>query len=210
MSKMNNKGEKVTVKKLLLTTAALGLCLILSVFAPTIVSANWGFNMGEDGFMPSGGHVNFSKIEFFIADVPQNAGITWSGQGISNFSSTDRPDPSLSWNRNTQKINPTYILATGTAVTGSLFWDVLFTGTAPKKDFRLDYLVYTNDSRPAFGISMIIDKGVPKFNPSGWTALNLNNLPNYNRASAVPIPPTVFLLGAGLIGVVILRKRVHG
>jgi len=191
------------VKNILMTTATLGFCLILSFFAPTTASATWGFSMGENGDYPIGSqHANFSKIEFFIPDVPQNAGITWSGSGVSNFSN-------ILWS--SDKINPTYVLAAGPAITGNLFWDFLFTGTAPKKDFRLDYLVYTNNNSPAFGISMSIDKGVPKFNPSGWTSLNLNNLPNYNRSPvAAPVPPSVFLLGAGLIGVVVLRKRVRG
>jgi hypothetical protein len=199
----DRKGEEVTAKKILLTAATLGFCLILSFFLPADVAATWGFSMGENGDYPAGNqHANFSKIEFFIADVPQNSGVTWSGSGVSNFSNT-------SWG--SDKINPTYILATGPAVTGDLFWDFLFSGTAPKKNFRLDYLVYTSNNSPAFGISMSIDKGVPRFNPSGWTALNLNNLPNYNRSPvAAPVPPSAFLLGTGLIGVIALRKRIHG
>ncbi len=185
----------------LLASVTLGFCLVLSFLAPTAASATWGFSMGEDGGYPVGNqHANFTKIEFFIADVPQNVGITWSDNGVSNFSNT-------LWSAD--KINQTYVVATGPAMTGSLFWDFLFTGTAPKKNFRLDYLVYTNSNSPAFGISMSIDKGVPKFNPSGWTSLNLNNLPSYNRSPvAAPVPPSVFLLGPGLIGVVALRKKV--
>ena len=116
----------------------------------------------------------------------------------------------MSWNANTQKINPTYVPATCTAIRGSLFWDVLFTGTPPA-EFTLDYLVYknTNSAQPAYGIRMTIKNGVPDFT-NGWTILDLKNLPNYNRTPAVPVPPTIFLLGAGLIGIAVLRKRVHG
>jgi hypothetical protein len=198
------------MKRMILTAA---LCMFLTLaFMPSIVSADWGFRLGEDGYNPAGGHVNFRKIEFFIPDVLQNAGISWSGIGVSNFSSTDRRDPSLSWNDNTQKINPTYVLATGNAVRGTLFWDFLFTGQAPA-DFRLDYLVYnnTNSQAPTYGISMTINSGVPNFGSGGWITLDRNNLPNYNRSvSAVPVPPSVLLLAAGLIGVVVLRKRIHG
>jgi hypothetical protein len=197
------------MKRMILTVA---LCMFLTIaFMPAAASADWGFRMGEDGNTPTGGHVNFRKIEFFIPDVPQNAGVTWSGSGVSNFSSAYRPDPSPSWNDNTQKINPTYVLATGNPVRGTLFWDFLFTGQAPT-DFRLDYLVFRNinSTNPVYGISMMIRNGVPNFTSSGWTTLNLSYLPNYNRTSAaVPVPPTVFLLGAGLIGVVVLRKRIH-
>jgi hypothetical protein len=197
------------MKRMILTVA---LCMFLTfALMPAAASADWGFRMGEDGNNPTGGHVNFRRIEFFIPDVPQNAGISWSGTGVSNFSSTYRPDPSSFWNDNTQKINPTYVLATGNAVRGTLFWDFLFTGQAPT-DFRLDYLVYnnTNGQAPTYGISMTINNGVPNFSSGGWITLDRNNLPNYNRSmAAVPVPPSVFLLGAGLIGVVVLRKRIH-
>jgi hypothetical protein len=188
------------MKRMILTVA---LCMFLTfALMPAAASADWGFRMGEDGYNPAGGHVNFSRIEFFIPDISQNAGISWSGTGVSNFSNTQ-------WS--SDKMNPTYVLATGSAITTGnlLFWDVLFTGTAPKS-FRLDYLVYTNDSNPAFGLRLKIKDGQLNINPNGWTVLNLNNLPNYSRTpAAVPVPPSVFLLGAGLIGVVILRKRIH-
>jgi len=177
--------------------------LLLFVFTPAIASAEWGFRMGDDGYTPAGVDVNFRKIEFFIPDVPQNAGITWSDSGVTSFSNTQ-------WN--SQKINPTYVLATGPAITGSLYWDVLFTGTAPA-DFRLDYLVYRNlnTTNAAYGVSMSIKNGVPNFTSTGWTALDVRNLPSYNRTpAAVPVPPSVFLLGAGLIGVIALRKRARG
>jgi hypothetical protein len=189
------------MKRMMLTVA---LCMFLTfALMPAAASADWGFRMGEDGNNPTGGHVNFRRIEFFIADVPQNAGVTWSGSGVNSFSNAQ-------WS--SQKINPTYVLATGNAVRGTLFWDFLFTGQAPT-DFRLDYLVYnnTNGQVPTYGISMTINNGVPNFSSGGWITLDRNNLPNYNRSmAAVPVPPSIFLLGAGLIGVVVLRKRIHG
>jgi hypothetical protein len=203
MVKKDNKDKNVTVKNMMLATATLGFCLFFSAFIPTIASAEWGFRIDDDGYTQDGIDVNFRKIEFFISDVPQNAGITWSGSGVSNFSSTQ-------WN--SQEVNPTYVLATGPAIKGSLYWDVLFTGTAPA-DFRLDYLVYRNTSttNPAYGVSMSIKNGVPNFTSSGWTALDVGHLPVYNRTpAAVPVPPSVFLLSAGLIGVIVLRKRARG
>src|SRR5512137_803727 len=132
MIKKEDKAKNEKAKNILLVNATLGFFLLLAVFAPTNASAAWGFRMGDDGYTPTGIDVNFRKIELFIPDVPQNSGITWSGSGVSSFSNTE-------WN--SQKINPTYILVTGPAITGSLYWDILFTGTAPA-DFRLDYLVY--------------------------------------------------------------------
>lgn len=197
-----DKEEKTAVKNIVLATIALTFCFFLSVLAPAAARADWGFRMGDNGYIPGGSDVGFSKIEFFIPDVSQNAGITWSGEGVGNFSNTQ-------WN--SDRINPTYVLATGSRITGSLYWDFLFTGTVPA-DFRLDYLVYTNinSSNPAFGISMTIKNGIPDFTSGGWTSLDIMNLSAYNRTSAaVPVPPAVFLLGAGLVGVVMLRKKVR-
>jgi hypothetical protein len=197
---VNTEERGVSMKRILLT-GALSIFLAFA-FMPSSASADWGFRLGEDGYNPAGGHVNFRKIDFFIPDVPQNAGVTWSGSGVSSFSNAQ-------WS--SQKINPTYVLATGPAITGNLYWDVLFTGAAPV-DFRLDYLVYrnTNSPNPVYGISMSIRNGVPNFTSSGWTVLDVRNLPNYNLTSAaVPVPPTILLLGAGLIGAIVLRKRVH-
>jgi hypothetical protein len=83
---------------------------------------------------------------------------------------------------------------------------------ATPADFRLVTLFTGMRTvvNPTFGISMTIRNGIPNFTSTGWTSLDIRNLPAYNRASAaVPLPPTVFLLGAGLVGAVILRKKVR-
>jgi hypothetical protein len=211
MLRINDKRERATVRSILVMVVAAGFCLISFILVPVNAYADWGFRFGDDGWNPAGTtHYNFSKIEFFIPDLPENAGVTWSGNGVSNFSSTDSSNPSLSWNTGTTKVNPTYVLATGNTVNGTLYWDVLFTGDVPK-NFRLDYLVYTNDSTPAFALRLKIKDGQLSTNAnSGWTPLILSSLSNYDRApAAVPIPPTLFLMGAGLIGVIVLRKKVN-
>jgi hypothetical protein len=195
MLKINNEEEKVTVKNILLTTATLGFCLILSFFAPTAASADWGFGMSANGSTLNGG---FSKIELFI----QNAGETWSGNGASNFSEAQ-------WSAT--KINPTYVLAASTTKTkGTLSWDTLFTGMKTDS-FTLDYLVYKNNNNnynQAYGMRMSTVDGGKTFT---YAMLNPGTFSSYNRSPvAAPVPPSVFLLGAGLIGVVVLRKRVRG
>jgi len=179
-------------------SALIGFFLLV---APVIAHADWGFSMSEDGYKPgtTTHYNNIKKIEFFIPNVPQNAGITWSGQGVTDLSS--------GWTAT--KINPTYVLATGPKV-GSLYFDVLFSGNAPS-EFRLDYLVYTNNkSKPVYAISMTIVNGVPNFTQgSGWVALDPKHLPDYNR-NPVPLPPTVWLFGAGLVGAFVFRKKMAG
>jgi hypothetical protein len=178
------------------------LAAIVLLLAPVGASADWGFSMGDDGWNP--GHTqhydNITKIEFFIPSVAQNAGITWSGEGVTNLSSS-------SWSA--MKVNPTYVLATGTGV-GSLFWTLVFSGTAPS-DFRLDYLVYTSDSsNSVFAITMNIANGVANFTQgTGWVALGPGEVPGYDR-NPVPLPPSAWLLGVGLVGAFAFKKKIAG
>jgi hypothetical protein len=110
-------------------TLTVTLCTFLTfAFIPSIASADWGFRFGDNGWNPAGtAYYNFSKIDFIIPNGMENAGITWSGNGVSNFSQAG-------WS--TQRINSNYIVAAGLAV-GIMFWDVLFTNSAPT-NFRLD------------------------------------------------------------------------
>jgi hypothetical protein len=180
----------------------LALAVVALLLSPVGASADWGFSMGDDGWNP--GHTqhydNITKIEFFIPSVAQNAGITWSGEGVTNLSSS-------TWSAT--KVNSTYVLATGTGV-GSLFWTLVFSGTAPS-DFRLDYLVYTSDSNNSvFAITMNIVNGVANFTQgTGWVALGPGEVPSYDR-NPVPLPPSVWLLGVGLVGAFAFRKKMAG
>lgn len=200
MSKTVYYNESVMKKHKTYKTMLSSLVVLFIIFAPVIACADWGFSMGEDGWNPAGTkHYNMRKIEFFIPDVPQNAGITWSGQGVTDLSVSG-------WSAT--KVNPTYVVASGPSA-GTIYWDALFTGTAPS-EFRLDYLVYDklNKKTPVFAISMNIVNGVPSFTQgSGWIALDPKHLPDYNR-NPVPLPPTVWLLGAGLVGAIAFRKKI--
>ena len=178
----------------------LAVAVSVFLFAPAGARADWGFSMGEDGWNP--GHTqhydNITKIEFFIPSVAENAGITWSGQGVTNLSSS-------SWSATL--VNSTYALATGTGV-GSLFWNLVFSGTAPS-NFRLDYLVYTGDlSNPVYTISMYITNGVANFTQgTGWVALNPGEVPSYDR-NPVPLPPSALLLAVGLVGAFAFKRKM--
>lgn len=177
----------------------------LMVFAvPYMACANWGFSMGDDGWYTkkvgnrtTDVHTNMTKVELFIPSVAANTGYTWAGQGVTNLSSS-------SWSAS--KINPTYVLAQGPSVS-SLYWDVLFSGSAPST-FYMDYLVYGNNkNKPVYAIRLTIKNGVPDFSSSGWSYLDVNHLPSYNR-NPVPLPPSVWLLGAGLVGAFVMRRKM--
>jgi hypothetical protein len=106
-----------------------------------------------------------------------------------------------------QRIYSNYIVATGPAV-GIMFWDVLFTNSVPS-NFRLDYVLYTDNGLPAFGINMLIPNGTPNFTENvGWTGMSEPQLQAYS-ASSVPVPSAILLLGTGLVGIAALRKRIH-
>jgi hypothetical protein len=186
-----------TDKKYLIVLA---LALTVFLIAPAAVRADWGFSMGDDGWNPerTQHYDNITKIEFFIPSVAQNAGITWSGEGVTNLSSS---------NWSATPVNSTYVLATGTGV-GSLFWNLVFSGTAPS-EFRLDYLVYASDlSNPVYTISMYITNGVANFTQgTGWVALNPGEVPSYDR-NPVPLPPSAWLLAAGLVGAFAFKRKM--
>jgi hypothetical protein len=88
-----------------------------------------------------------------------------------------------------------------------IYWTTLFAGTAPET-FRFDYLVYGTNNKVAYAISMTIVNGVPNFTQgSGWVALDPKHLPNYNR-NPVPLPPSAWLLGVGLVGAFVFKKKM--
>lgn len=182
---------------------AVGLIGFLMLFAPLVAHADFSFSLGDDGYYPnSNKHTNISKVELFIYDSP---GVTFTSQGATNLGSNDSPINVLTWSAN--RVNPTYVSLEGWLNVKDIYWTALFAGTAPET-FRFDYLIYGKNDKLAYAISMTIENGVPNFTQgSGWVALDPKNLPNYNR-NPVPLPPSVWLLGTGLVGAFIFRKKM--
>lgn len=189
--------------KRIVLTAVLSVLLIF-VCMPSIASADWGFRFGDNGWSNDSTpvHYNFNKIIFNIPNVAENTGITWLGNGVSDFNLTG-------WTA-AHQTNSNYVVATGPTAE-ILFWNVLFTGTAPPANFTLGYVLYNADNNlPAFGINMFISNGVPNFTQGiGWTPMDTTQLQTYGSQSSVPVPPAILLLGTGLVGIAALRKRIH-
>jgi hypothetical protein len=176
----------------------------LLLFAPLLAHADFSFTMGDDGYYPNNGnkHTNISKVELFIYDSP---GVTFTSQGATNLGSNNSPISILTWDAT--RVNPTYVAMEGWLNVQDIYWTALFSGTAPET-FRFDYLIYGKNEKLAYAISMTIVNGQPNFTQgSGWVALDPKNLPNYNR-NPVPLPPSAWLLGVGLVGTFLIRRKM--
>jgi len=185
--------------KYLVLSAFVGLCLL---FVPVMAHADFSLSFGDNGYYPdSNQHTDISKVEVFVYDSP---GVAFTGAGATNLTSSSTKNLGT-WTATL--VNPTYVLMEGKKALQDLYWTLLFSGDAPS-EFRLDYLVYGKKNKVAFGISLaIVDGQVNITQGSGWVALDPTNLPNYNR-NPVPLPPSVWLLGVGLVGAFIFRKKM--
>ncbi len=183
-------------------TMLAGVVGFFLLVAPLVAHADFSFSMGDDGYYPnSNKHANITKVELFIYDSP---GVTFTGQGATNLSSSSSGINTWS----ATLVSPTYVLLDGSKSLSDIYWTALFAGTAPET-FRFDYLIYTGkNEKLAYAISMTIENGVPNFTQgSGWVSLKPNEIPNYNR-NPVPLPPSVWLLGTGLVGAFVFRKKL--
>jgi len=201
----NHREQKTTAKNILLVTVALGFSLLFSTLLPPIVSADWSLPMSTNG---GDYYKGYQKIELFIP-AAYTGTITWaSAEGANNF----YIDGSPVWSATTinRTITPNYALLVGNQkTTGTLYWDALFTGDAPD-EFSIDVLIYknaTSNPNSAYGVQYLFTRSGTVWTLTGSTPLDKSTYSKYNRE--VPVPPTVFLLGTGLIGMAVLRKRVH-
>lgn len=178
------------------------LLVIACLFMPNMARADWSIRFGDNGWNPEGTFdYPFTRVEFYIPNVPENNGIYFSANGATDFSQTD-------WSA--QQIMPTYVSAVGLAVTDALYWTLNFTDPSNLQNFALtlDYLVYA-DNDAVYGIRLFLNNGQLNLTPNtGWVVLNENQVKAYSQ-SAVPVPSAILLLGTGLAGIVALRKRIH-
>ena len=179
---------------MLLVAVASGFCLLLSVLMPATASfANFSCTFSEDGIY-NGTQYNIVKIEIFNLSASNR---DFANPGAGNFSAG-------SWT--VQMPNIDWMLATNATPGGtqSFSWTDYLTGLQNGAVLELAYLAYTSTGE-VYGTYINFNNGTWTY--STFSPVDIND-PRFNR-TITPVPPTVFLLGAGLIGMAVLRKRVH-
>lgn len=128
-------------------------------------------------------------VEAFIINDSGTENANFESPGITNLSEAG-------WSGNV--INSDYAFATGPATTlDPLSFGTLFTGTAADQYFQIDFLFYDSGGL-AFGASRL-------WNGSDVELATWNPATVYDRS--VPEPSTLLLIGAGLAGVGVARRR---
>jgi hypothetical protein len=165
------------------------LALAAVISLPGMARADYIQSWVENGIY-QGATQTWDKMEIFLIS-PGN----WTGTGLSGFSATG-------WS--SELINSKYALATGSlynpTVSGNFYYTT--SSTDRTNPYTWDMFLWNGDT--IVGVQRSI------YTPSGgWVYADLTaNPPSENRAHA-PLPPSVLLLGSGLLGLVLLCRRKH-
>lgn len=190
---------KTIEKKIIICSIAI---LIVCLWA-TASFANFSREFSEDGIYNSTQY-NIVKIEIFNLSASNR---DFASPGAGNFSAG-------SWA--VQMPNADWVLATNATPGGtqSFNWTGYFMGNPSWPNgakLYLAYLAYTITG-DVYGSYINLKGGTwtyPVISNTPLTLAQIND-PRFNRTGTItPVPPTVFLLGAGLIGMAVLRKRTH-
>ncbi|MFH2047169.1 MAG: hypothetical protein ABIK92_18730 [Pseudomonadota bacterium] len=187
MKKRLNRTEIRMQKMSICFIAVLLICLW-----STSSFASWSQGFSENGIYDGSTH-NITGVEVFKIGGTSDL----ENPGMSNFSvgawTVDMP-------------NTNYVKAiNATAGISNFSWLFSFTGTS-SDSLHLAYLAYT-DTGKVFGSYL-------DFNSGSWSYpaiidFDVADYDSLRTGSAVPIPPTVFLLGAGLLSLVGIRRKFN-
>lgn len=179
-----------------------GLLVVLAlagvVCLPGMASADYVQNWVENGLYGTPAtYQTWDTTEAFLLSPG-----TWIGTGLTINSGAG-------WTASL--INPTYALATGNLFDSSTQGNFYFTTRATDLTgpFSFDWVLSRGGAITEGGT--IVGVYNLTWTPGGgWTGLEFDpaSPPSENR-SPVPLPPTAMLLGSGLVGLVLLRRKNH-
>jgi hypothetical protein len=186
--KENDMRTKLT-KLILVLTLGVVICLpgvAGAITADGTVVADWDQQFNESGVG------NFTSMEFFMV----SGGSEWT-KGAHDFGNG-------SWSG--EIVNPDYAMATGNATTNMNFY-LNGTDVGPPNVFSFDFLAWDGDI-----LTGTLKEHVrATYNNGGWSfAASYTDVQCYDRTDpppAVPLPPSVLLLGTGLLGLGLLPWR---
>ncbi|MBA3037597.1 MAG: hypothetical protein FP814_14030 [Desulfobacterium sp.] len=173
----------------------IAICLmvvfLLTCLCATASFASWSQGFSENGIYDSQTY-RITGIEVFKLGGTSSL----ESPGMSNFSA------GTTWT--VDMPNSNYVLATNSTPISNFSWLFSFTGTS-SDSLHLAYLAYASTGE-VFGSYL-------DFNSGSWSIPTISDLNTndeaFNRStpSAVPIPPSVFMLGTGLLCLVGLRRK---
>jgi hypothetical protein len=171
------------------------MAILIACLWATASFASWSSGLNENGIYGTTTY-NITKVEVFKLDGTSG----FEGPGMSNLTPG-------SWTVSMPNAN--YVVATDATPGGTSYFGWLFSFTGASTDsLHLAYLAYTSTGE-VFGTYINYNYGSSGLSFLEITDFNPND-PIYDRtpASAVPIPPTVFLFSGGLFSLVALRKKI--
>ena len=163
------------------------VALAATICLPGMAQADYVQGWVENGIY-AGVVQTWDKEEIFLIS-PGN----WTGTGLSAFSGTG-------WSAHL--VNSRYALATGTLYNPTVSGNFHYTTSSTDITNPYTWDMFLWNGNTIVGVQRSI------YTPGGgWSYADLSANPPSENRSPIPLPPTLLLLGSGLVGLGLLRRR---